>query len=105
MFSDVAKAANGLEALELLRGGLVPDLIVLDLWMPSMDGFAFRRALEGDPTLPRCPIIVCSASGNDPAAGLKVDATVCLQKPTDPHVLIAMIELLCGAGKREADHP
>lgn len=97
---EVKEAGNGAEALELLREGLQPSVMVLDLWMPTMDGFAFRRAIQDDPSLPRCPVIVCSASGNDPVAGLTVDATICLQKPTDPHVLLAMIELLCG-GVRE----
>lgn len=99
---EVAEAAGGEEALGLLKGGLVPSVIVLDLWMPTMDGFAFRQAHRADPDLAQCPVIVCSASGNDPAAGLQVDATVCLQKPTDPHVLLAMIELLAGGVAQQA---
>lgn len=99
---DVVEAANGAEALERMRDGVTPSVIVLDLWMPTMDGFAFRKAHRADPALPQCPVIVCSASGDDPAAGLQLEATVCLQKPTDPHVLMAMIELLCGVNERQA---
>lgn len=97
---DVAEAADGREGLERLRAGLQPALILLDLWMPTMDGFAFRRAHRADPTLAQCPVLICSASGSDPAAGLELDAAVCLQKPTDPHVLLAVIELLCGTARR-----
>ena len=97
---EVVEASNGAEALELLANGVRPSVIVLDLWMPTMDGFTFRQVHRSNPNLPQCPVIVCSASGDDPAAGLKLDATVCLQKPTDPHVLLAMIELLCGGTAR-----
>jgi len=58
---EVREAANGQLALETLRGGFVPDLIVLDLMMPVMNGWAFRaeqRKIEG---LRDVPVIVLSA--------------------------------------------
>jgi CheY-like chemotaxis protein len=59
---EVACAANGLEALEKLGKGLQPDLIVLDLVMPVMDGWAFRDAQRQRPDLSGIPMVVLSAS-------------------------------------------
>ena len=52
----VVGAANGREALEQLWGGLRPCLIILDMAMPEMDGYAFRRAQLADPTLTGIPV-------------------------------------------------
>lgn len=58
----VAQAANGIAALDVARRGGTPALVLLDLWMPVLDGWGFleRRAL--DPTLAAVPVIVMSAS-------------------------------------------
>ncbi len=57
---ETATAVNGDDALHQLRAGLRPCLIVLDLAMPVMDGFAFRRAQQADPELSGIPVIVYS---------------------------------------------
>jgi CheY-like chemotaxis protein len=59
---DVTTASNGLEALELLRGGLHADVILLDLMMPVMSGWEFRRVQQDDPALAGIPVVVLSAS-------------------------------------------
>lgn len=48
-------ACNGQEALDLLRSGVPASVIVLDLMMPVMDGWAFRREQRRDPTLSHIP--------------------------------------------------
>ncbi len=53
---------NGRAALELLRGGVRPRLILLDLMMPEMDGWAFRQAQLQDAELRGIPVVVMSAS-------------------------------------------
>ena len=58
-------AANGLEALKYLRGGGGADVIVLDLRMPVMDGWTFRREQLRDPSLARIPVIVLSGADHD----------------------------------------
>jgi CheY-like chemotaxis protein len=59
---DCVSAANGLEALALLRGRARarPQVILLDLMMPELDGVSSMRALRADPDLARIPVIVLS---------------------------------------------
>ena len=58
---SVQIAAHGREALDLLRKGARPDVILLDLMMPIMDGWQFRREQREDPALAQIPVIVLSA--------------------------------------------
>ena len=58
---SVSCAANGREALRLMRGALLPDLVLLDLMMPVLDGFAFCRLQERDARLASVPVLVVSA--------------------------------------------
>jgi CheY-like chemotaxis protein len=60
---DVAIAENGREALDLLRGGLRPFVIILDLMMPVMDGWDFRYEQLSDPALRDIPVVVITATG------------------------------------------
>lgn len=60
----VATASNGVEALEQLRDGLVPQLIILDLSMPVMNGWEFRDQQLADPALRDIPTIIYSAVGS-----------------------------------------
>ena len=62
----VTGAHNGQEALQLMRGGLHPAVILLDLMMPVMDGWDFRSEQERDPALCRVPVVIVSASGFSP---------------------------------------
>ena len=57
---EVARAADGAEALDRLRANTPPSAILLDLMMPVMDGWQFRRELLKDPALAAIPVIVLS---------------------------------------------
>jgi CheY-like chemotaxis protein len=58
---DVKEAINGQVALEILRGGWIPTIIVLDLMMPVMNGWAFRAEQRKIPGASKVPVIVLSA--------------------------------------------
>jgi len=58
----VLRAANGLEALKHLQGAQRPGLILLDLFMPQLDGFEFVWKQKHDPMLADIPVIVVSAA-------------------------------------------
>jgi CheY-like chemotaxis protein len=60
----VVEAIHGLEALRLLRAGLRPSVILLDLAMPVMDGFAFLKERGRDPQLAALPVVVTSAASS-----------------------------------------
>jgi CheY-like chemotaxis protein len=60
---EVATAQNGREALHLLRGGLRPSVILLDLMMPVMDGWDFRHEQLRDAALREIPVVVITATG------------------------------------------
>jgi CheY-like chemotaxis protein len=57
----VASAANGREALDLLRCPPLPDCIILDLEMPVMDGWEFRRRQQQDPQCAVIPVVIVSS--------------------------------------------
>jgi CheY-like chemotaxis protein len=61
MASEVLRASGGREAIEIARREL-PDLVVLDLFMPEVDGFAVVEALNSDPATARIPVVVLTAS-------------------------------------------
>src|SRR3954470_19917751 len=60
---EVTAAADGGEALETLRGGLRPAVILLDLMMPNWGGWDFRRAPLGGPAFAAVPVVLVTAAG------------------------------------------
>jgi CheY-like chemotaxis protein len=89
----VAQAANGQEALGLLRRGLRPRVMLLDLMMPVMDGMALLRALGGEPELAGIPILVITAGGEGehPAVGAAAAVRGWLRKPVDLDQLLETV--------------
>lgn len=76
---DVMEAANGQDALAQLRTGRRPGVIVLDLRMPVMDGWAFRVAQRADPRIARIPVVILS--GADAHRFQEIEAVAALEKP------------------------
>jgi CheY-like chemotaxis protein len=75
---QVECCAHGADALAKLRDGLKPDLILLDLMMPVMDGWEFREAQLTDPELADIPVVVITAAGS---LNRPIDANKILRKP------------------------
>jgi len=88
-----ATVANGREALDYLHGTTRPHVILLDLMMPVMDGWEFRRRQQADPELAPVPVIVLSAL--DQARAAPVDATAFLKKPLDFDRLLELVRSHC----------
>lgn len=89
---EIVAAGDGEEALELARR-LRPDLVLLDIIMPKLDGLEVCRRLKADPSLPFMPIIMVTARGDtkDVVAGLDVGADEYLAKPVDQAALVARV--------------
>ena len=90
---DILTATDGEAALALARESQ-PDLILLDIMMPKLDGFEVCRHLRGDPALPFMPIILVTArtDSKDVVAGLEAGGDEYLTKPVDQAALVARVK-------------
>jgi CheY-like chemotaxis protein len=86
-------ASNGQEALAYLRGGGGAEVILLDLRMPVMDGWTFRREQRADPGLADIPIVVLSGVDSDQLHDLYPAAAFC--KPVSLPEVVGVVRRLC----------
>jgi CheY-like chemotaxis protein len=94
---DARGARNGRIALAYLKRGGRADVIVLDLIMPELDGWTFRRAQLADPWLADIPLIAMSVLNDRSVSGIRPDAVVV--KPIDLSLLLQTVEDLCARNK------
>jgi putative two-component system response regulator len=89
----VQAALSGPKALEIAKGPRRPDLILLDVMMPDMDGYEVLRRLQGDPTTRSIPVIIVSALAEqeDEYKGLELGAVDYITKPVSPRIVEARI--------------
>jgi two-component system alkaline phosphatase synthesis response regulator PhoP len=96
----VACVASGEDALATTRSKM-PDLIILDLMLPDVDGLEVCRRLKGDARTAHIPIVMLTAKGGeaDIVAGLELGAADYVTKPFSPRVLLARVKAVL---RREA---
>ncbi|MBI1875966.1 MAG: response regulator [Acidobacteria bacterium] len=89
---QVVAARHGREALDHLRASALPDLIVLDLVMPVMDGWEFRRQQVAEPSLATIPVLILTVVE---APLMPTGAAAYLRKPFEFPRLINIVGILC----------
>ena len=99
----VLEATTGAEALA--RAGECPDLIILDVNLPDVDGFEVARRIKADPETATIPVLQMSAAYRDPehrALGLEGGADAYLAQPVEPRELLATIRALLRVREAES---
>jgi CheY-like chemotaxis protein len=97
----VTSAADGKEAMRVLRTGPAVDLILLDLMMPVMNGWQFRREQHEDPRIQDIPVLVLSAGQNVAEAAASMGAVGHVRKPIHLPELLSMVGRFCGGVRRQ----
>ncbi len=92
---EVSSVSDGVEALEAIQGQR-PDLVVLDIVMPRMNGYEVCRRLKADPATQAMPIVMCSSKGEefDRYWGIRQGADAYIAKPFQPQELVGTIKQL-----------
>lgn len=90
-------AGNGKEALDYLRGGGDASVILLDLRMPIMDGWAFRQEQQRDPDIANIPVVILS--GVEAERIHELDAAASFHKPVSFPEVVGVVRRLCAAAR------
>ncbi|MGF1571052.1 MAG: response regulator transcription factor [Nodosilinea sp.] len=92
---NVTVASDGIEALEHIQTQC-PDVIVLDIVMPRMNGYELCRQIKADPMTQRVPVVMCSSKGEefDRYWGMKQGADAYIAKPFQPAELVGTVKQL-----------
>lgn len=92
---EVVEAMDGEEAIARIRES-VPDLVVLDVIMPRMNGFEVIRELRGDRKTEHLPVVFCSQKNTeiDKTWGMELGADAYVSKPFDPQQLVSIVQRL-----------
>jgi putative two-component system response regulator len=91
---DLRVAVDGQSALDLIAGGYRPDLLLLDIMMPGMDGYEVCRKLKADEKTCNIPIIFLTALAGDEgeAKGLELGAVDYISKPFNPATVLCRVK-------------
>ena len=89
----VQVAGSGEKALKLMAGGVLPDLVLLDILMPGMDGYEVCRRMRADDRMQHVPVIFVTAKSDseDEEQGLNLGAVDYITKPISPAITLARI--------------
>ncbi len=96
---SVQSASDGLEAMEMIQQNC-PDVLVLDVVMPRMNGYELCRKLKADPKTEKVLVVMCSTKGEefDKYWGMRQGADAYIAKPFQPAELISTIKQLLRQG-------
>ena len=96
---SVTSASDGVEALEQILGAR-PDIVVLDIVMPRMNGYELCRRLKSDPATQEVPVVMCSTKGEefDRYWGMRQGADAYIAKPFQPQELVSTVKQLLRKG-------
>jgi len=91
----VKTAGDGVEALEQMQN-VCPDIVVMDIVMPRMNGYELCRRIKTDPKTERVPVVMCSSKGEefDRYWGMKQGADAYIAKPFQPQELVGTVKQL-----------
>lgn len=92
---DLLSARDGLEAVNCLKKGNRPDVILLDLSMPVVNGWEFRMFQKRDPELAGIPVILITAGGYSREEVAWLEPSAMIPKPVDLSALLAVVHRFC----------
>ena len=98
----VDTAADGAHALEAMHHA-TPDVIVLDLMMPRLDGIGFVDALRVNPSLAPIPVLLVTAAYSPLDAARRIGAQACLSKPFELDRLVQLVGDLAAPQDRRSE--
>jgi twitching motility two-component system response regulator PilH len=92
---SVSSANDGVEALEQIQN-MLPDIVVLDIVMPRMNGYELCRRLKDNPKTKEMPVVMCSTKGEefDRYWGMRQGADAYISKPFQPQELVGTVRQL-----------
>lgn len=85
---EVVSATDGVDALDQLRHGKVPSVILLDSLMPLMNGVQFLAAIRREPKFAEIPVYIVSASGDFDGSIIEIGIQGFIHKPFDPNKIL-----------------
>lgn len=96
---EIVEARNGMHALQLLTRDPLPDVIILDILMPVMNGFEFLDRMQHDPRIAHLPVLAVTAHAK---VGEIHGVVRVIRKPFDLDRLLAAIDLACAPAPRRS---
>lgn len=98
---EVCTAKDGTQGLSMATSE-IPDLVLLDVMMPDIDGYEVARRLRADPVTAEIPIIMFTAMSqmDDKVAGFEAGADAYLTKPTPPRELFAYLKAILARSQK-----
>jgi CheY-like chemotaxis protein len=100
---DTARACNGRQAIDYLRAGHCPQLILLDMMMPVMNGWEFRQEQLRIAGAADIPVVVLTADGEPRRKATALHAHGHLAKPVGVDKLLQEIDRVCSSVRRQAE--